>query len=299
MTRRASNFLHLIPVCLLLLLFLCCYSTLSEGVRTGLDLSYLAVIPSVFPFAVVTSYMTEHIDTEEEPFFLRPLSSLFSLPRGGGICFLTGLLCGFPLGAKCVIDGYRRGLFSKRDTERMLMFCNNTGPAFLVGAVGGLRGDIRQGWILYGIQCTLAVLTALFTRRKSESAPALAIHMRQAPKPFSQVVSEAAITTLSVVGFVTFFSGVLAVCGTLLPTTALAPIAAILEVGNAARLASDLPFGLSLTAFAVCFSGISVHMQTASLLDGSNISMKSYFTAKMLCGACAGVISALLSTLFA
>ena len=59
------------------------------------------------------------------------------------------------------------GAVSREEAERLLGFCNNSGPAFIVGAVGaGIFGSPSVGLALYGIHILAAVLTGLLLRRR-------------------------------------------------------------------------------------------------------------------------------------
>ena len=71
-----------------------------------------------------------------------------------------------------------------------------------------------------------------------------------------------------------------------------------LEITAGASAASEVggSLGIALTAAAVGWSGLSVHMQTASVLAGKGLSMKRYTAGKaaqgILCAliACAGAL---------
>ena len=45
------------------------------------------------------------------------------------------------MGAKAVAELYQQGLCSRQEAQRLLGFCNNSGPAFFIGVVGPTRMD--------------------------------------------------------------------------------------------------------------------------------------------------------------
>ena len=53
-----------------------------------------------------------------------------------GLPDLLGVTGGYPLGADAVARLRRSGALTREQAERALAFCNNSGPAFLVGAAG-------------------------------------------------------------------------------------------------------------------------------------------------------------------
>ena len=93
------------------------------------------------------------------------MRALFGLP---GVCagpFLLGLTGGYPIGAKSAAALYASGQCSKRQCIQLLTFCNNSGPAFLVGAVGaGIFGDTRAGLLLYFTHVLAAIAAGMLSR---------------------------------------------------------------------------------------------------------------------------------------
>ena len=103
----------------------------------GLTLWATCVVPSLFPFFVITnllshtkvvSFMGKLLDK-----FMRPL---FNVPGIGGFAFVMGLISGYPVGAKIVSDFRENGSITKDEGERMLAFTNNSGPLFIISSVG-------------------------------------------------------------------------------------------------------------------------------------------------------------------
>ena len=75
---------------------------------------------------------------------------LFGLSGAGASALLLGLTGGYPLGAAAVGDMTRDGLLTPEEAERVLPLCNNSGPAFLIGAAGtGVFHDRALGLQLY------------------------------------------------------------------------------------------------------------------------------------------------------
>ncbi len=289
MRQKLPPSAFLFPTALLLILFLTNTTIIRSSMQEALLLSYLSVVPSVFPFSVLSGYLMGTLYSGNEPAPLRMIGVLLGLPAGGGSCFLLGALCGFPLGARCVADGYRNGLFSKKEAERMLMFCNNTGPAFLVGGVGSMFGSTVLGWSLYAIQLSLSVLTAVVTRRKAQNK--LPVPKLSSPVSFVSCVSKGVDATLTVLGFVLFFSACIGILEAYLPSFLLLPLACLMEISSAANLASAVPYGAVWAAFAVCFSGASVHLQSAAVMSDTDLSMLPYLLGKCLQGLLGGMLA--------
>lgn len=285
--KPLNRYIALPPLLALVLLLLWKNRPLTEGIRAGLHLAGHTIIPALFPFTVLSSYLVAL--TAPVPGRRKPLPA-------STVPFCIGLLCGFPLGAKAACDGVRLGQWSRKDAETMLCFCNNTGVAFLIAGVGTLRGSVRDGIFLFCVQtlvalCTGAVLSFFRPRGRGDAAPVISSFT--IPR-FTDVLRNAVSASLTVTGYIAFFSGLVFVLRTLLPTHLFPYIAAVLEVGTACRTLADIPNGLALTAFAVIFSGLSVHLQTASFAAESGVRIFPAVIVK----AVGGILGATLTVLF-
>ncbi len=286
--KPRQRYMILPPLIALIILLLWKNAALSEGILAGLSLSSHAVLPALFPFALLSPYLLSAMSPNG--------SGRLKLPQAT-VPLIVGLLCGFPLGAKVACDGAKQGLWSRRDAERMLCFCNNTGLAFLVAGVGGsMRGHIRDGILLFCVQTLVALITGIVLSARHRKEKTYTTVCRPAtPFPrFTDAMHSAVGAALTVTAYIAFFSGLLSVIHTFCSARLFPLIAAMLEVGTACHTLAAFPGSLPLTAFAVICSGLSVQLQTASFASEENIRI---FPA-MVCKAVGGVIGAALTALF-
>lgn len=118
--------------------------------KNGLVLWATCVVPSLFPFFVVTNLLTHtkvvYLIGKILDKFMRPI---FNVPGIGGFAFAMGLISGYPVGAKIVSDLRQNNLVTKDEGERLLAFTNNSGPLFILSSVGiSLFGDTKTGLLL-------------------------------------------------------------------------------------------------------------------------------------------------------
>ena len=281
------NAMVLPPVLALLLLLLWKNRALTDGIRAGLCLAGHTVLPALFPFAVLSSYLVVLTAPAAGRRRRLPIST---------VPFCIGLLCGFPLGAKTACDGVRLRQWSVKDAETMLCFCNNTGVAFLIAGVGAMRGSVRDGIFLFCLQTLIALLSgALLSIGRRRRMPPAVAPLSPMPIPrFTEVMRNAVNASLAVTGYIAFFSGLTSVLRSMLPTSLFPYVAAALEVGGACQALAKTPGGLPLTAFAVIFSGLSVHLQTASFAVESGVRVFPAVIVK----AVGGILGATLTILF-
>ena len=224
------------------------------------------------------------------------------------------------MGAAYIAEMFGSGTISKEEAERLLGFCNNSGPAFIVGAVGaGIFGSPSVGLALYGIHILSAVLTGLLLRKKG-SSPSASVPAAE-PLAFSaalpQAVRQAVSAALGVCGFVVCFTvlaGLLDAVGwfsllsgrlSALTEAELhlsrALLTGLLELGSgvgAMRGLSVSPVNLALAAGMLGWGGISVHFQTLSLFCDTDVKSALHFAGRVLSAILSAAIAWLISFLF-
>ena len=138
--------------------------TALNGASEGIDLCIRTVIPSLFPFFLLSSLLTSVISGAKIP-LLKPLGKLCKIPDGSESLLMIGLLGGYPIGAQCICNAYDAGQIRKSDAQRMLGFCNNAGPAFLFGMVGQFFDSKSAAASLWLIHIMSALMTAMVLPR--------------------------------------------------------------------------------------------------------------------------------------
>ena len=289
----------------------------AAGAKNGLTLCFNVIIPSLFPFFVLSSLA---VDLGLAACLGRALEKVMRpLFRVSGSCAAAvalGFIGGYPVGARTALQLYRQGLCSKTETERLLAFCNNSGPAFILGVVGtGVFEDSRIGVLLYCTHAAASLLVGiLFRFYGGDRAPQPSAH----PKPIRTVTFPTALTgavtqamqsSLNICAFVIFFAaalrllsalGIIPALAGLLARIGLPPewaerlIAGILELSSGVTSltgGSGIAGRASMAAFMLGWAGFSVHCQVLSFLADSGISPKTYLAGKL----CHGLVAAALT----
>lgn len=298
------------PSALLLLLFaaalLSAPQRAAEGAREGLLLCFNTVIPALFPFFVLSTLV---VDLGFAAGLGRALEGIMRpLFRLGGSCaaaLVLGLIGGYPVGARTALQLYRQGQCSKTEAERLLAFCNNSGPAFILGVAGaGIFGDRRVGLLLWLTHVLSAVFVGLLFRFRGrgerigmlhQSKPITALTL---PSAFTAAVTQALQSILNVCAYAVFFSVVLNLLSVLEEWPILYRLAAgLLELSSGISSLggdADLMRSAPMAAFMLGWAGLSVHCQVMSLLADSGLSVRPYLLGKL----CHGVIAAALTWMF-
>ena len=318
MCGRIRSYSALAAPLALLVLLLLLPAEAAEGARAGLSVCAGVIVPSLFPFLVLSGTLSALQLPEKLAALAAPLLRRLGLPAQCAAPFLLGLCGGYPAGAVAVAELVRSGAVSPEDGTRMLPWCNNTGPGFIVAVAGGaVFGSVRIGLLLFLAHALSALALALLIGRQPQSAPAppAASPPAALSDAFSAGVGGALRATLGVCSYIVFFSVLTALlrgsglfsalaaalslrCHTEL-RFAVALLTGCLELGSgvaALRGMAASPANLALAAFLLGFGGLSVHAQTRFAVSGTKIRCARHFAGRIVHGLLSAVLLLLLLT---
>ena len=281
MRRRILPTLGLLGVMALLLL---CSADAAQAVRDALALCVQSVIPALFPFFVVSSLFIDLGCAAVLGRSLAPIMRrLFGVSGAGGTAFLLGIIGGYPVGGRTAGELYRSGQCEREECERLLAFCNNAGPSFILGIAGlGCFGSVRVGAWLYLIHVGAAVMVGLLFRSTSRQMgrPEKTETPRWADA-LIQAVRGGAMSMVNICAFVVFFLVILRLFSRFTGIQHGAILGIVEMTNGILRLANDRR-GFIWAAGLLGWGGLSVQCQTAAVLSGSGLSLKRYFIGKAL-----------------
>ena len=248
---------RLLPAALGLLVLILDSRSAAAAAAEGIELCIRTVIPCLFPFFVLSIYLTG------------------SAGGGTAAVWLSGFLGGYPVGAQAAAQAYRNGYISRNHANRLLMFCSQAGPSFLFGMAAAQFPEAKYGWMLWAVQILSALSVAWMV--PAGKAPPIA-HGNPTPLSMPQAMKKAVHAMASVCGWVVLFRVVIVflqtwVFGRFPAFTGIA-FSGLLELTNGCLLLreiQDIPLRFFTAALMLNFGGICVLMQTASVTEGLNI----------------------------
>lgn len=140
-SKKASISVWLLLSASILFIFLLLTNpvTSSKLVLSGLTTWCTKMIPSLFPFMVLSGILLRTGLSFRLSKILYPvLGTLFCLSPDCIYVIFMGFLCGFPMGANIVAESLALKKISKREASLLLAFCNNIGPVYFVSFVSVL-----------------------------------------------------------------------------------------------------------------------------------------------------------------
>lgn len=260
------------------------------------------VLPSLFPFMVITLIFIKSGMAEKAALPLKRVTSILSLPPAAAVCFVMSICSGYPAGARALSEFYENGCVDKRDCAVLAALCSTSGPLFITGSVGiKMLGSKTAGWILLAAHALSVLLVALiiaFALRKKSN-----LSYRRAPVAGNVLYDcfYGAVTSVAVAGgFIAFFcvaaraaqdfnllyplerlllgftgeEAASAVCRGLIEATA----------GCAALSATGDKLTLPFTGLLITFGGLSIILQQLSYLSKTGVKPAYFICVKFIQG---------------
>ena len=292
--------------------------TVFQGACDGLLLWYQILIPTLFPYLIVTGLLlkTDGAAVVSRLLF-RPFHLLFGTSFYGSFAVLSGFLCGYPMGAKIIADLLLQGKISLEEASYLLSFCNNASPSFIITFL--VLNTIHQKafcipvlLLLFGTMILLSFLQRIlrhFIKNKDWIFPEMSEIFTQENSIFSKPLThkmnfsvlESCIlnsseTLVKVGGYLMIFSVLLALLE-LLPirSPGFLLLKSSLEMTNGILLLSQslshpqvlYPSLLALTSFG----GWCSVAQTQSMIAGTGLKLSSYIIQKLTAALAVSILT--------
>lgn len=281
----------------------------NDGSKEGLMLWFTVVLPALLPFMIFSGVMMRMGVTGVIGRLIYPLGHrILKLSENGCYVLAVGWLSGYPLGAGTAAALYRSGELSRQEAQYLLAFCNNASPMFLLEYMGvfclGLHRPLAFLAVIYLSAVANAFLyknwygcyqeqeyVVKYYRRPSESHSLMAA--------LDESILDSFVTVTKVGGYIILFSILAQFVEKALPCPPAIKLfgLGLIEIttgGGELRAYDALPWQKWILAAAfAAFGGLSSVAQTSSVLQGTDLSMRRYLTAKLWHSVLAILIAAL------
>lgn len=255
----------------------------AQGAREGLGYALGVLIPSLYPFLVLSVFLAKSGAFRRMGRLLeKPARVLFRLPGSAAAAVLMSAAGGYPVGARMAAELCEEGSITRAQAERMALFCVNAGPSFLVTAVGvGFYRSPRAGWTLFAAQLisffALGIFSGLRARREPEPAGKSVPPARAASGAFVASAADAGRSVLMMCGMVILFAAGVSLLRQSVRSQALRVLlSALLEVTGGCADLARCGAPLWAAAAAAGWGGVCVHFQIFACLGKLRVSRRRF-----------------------
>ncbi len=261
------------------------------------------VLPSLFPFMVITLIFIKSGFAEKSALPLKRVTGLFKLPPAAAVCFVISICSGYPAGSRAVAEFYEEGCLSAADSKKLAVICSTSGPLFIIGSVGAkMLGEQSAGWKILLAHAAAVLVTGLLLSlfsKKGETS-----RLKRAPVDNNVLYNSfygAVISVAVAGGFIAFFcvaGQIIADFNLLYPlekllclftekSSAAAVCKGLIEVTSGCRelAQADGKLLLPFTGFLITFGGVSIIMQQLCYLLKAKVNAFYFIGIKLFQGA--------------
>ncbi len=173
---KSVRFIRVLPLAAVLCVgaaLLCFAESAASGAAMGLKLCAGVIVPSLFPFLVLGSFASLSPSCIRAMRLFSPLMRhLFRLPAAAAAAVVFGFAGGYPLGCSVAAKLLENGSINEEQAQRISCFCVNSGPAFIITAVGAVMlGNVKAGVIIFASTSVSALIIGIllgFTAAKPD-----------------------------------------------------------------------------------------------------------------------------------
>ena len=278
-------------------------NAVKNGVANGLELCVYTIIPSLFPFMVLSGFIIKSDVLSPVYKALSPITRLLlKQPDNAVAVVVMGLIGGFPIGAKMTAMLFENGRLTRNQAQRLCMFCVNGGPAFIITAVGvNMLGSNRAGVIMFASLCISSIILGIVSSFFDDKSEIKTTNKTYGQKPLlalSASVSDNINSILSICAWMVIFSALTECIRQIkFSENVYMTISAILEVTNGcSQIAGKMP--LEIITAVIGFGGLCVHCQIYSLIKETGLKYIRFFTGRIINGGLSAVICHILLKFF-
>ena len=252
--------------CILFLSFAVLLILKPEICKSSISMAILlcgqVIIPSLFPFGVCVLFLMKSGICEKLEFLSPVTIKIFGVSTYPFIILIFSMLGGYPIGAKLLNEAVKTNSLTEKQAEKMLCYCVNAGPAFIISAVGsGILNNSKIGYVLLISHIASSFLICRFNGKITAHQQKARIYLSTSENFVSSVSSSAnAVTSIcfyvilfsSITAYIEYFSKNLPI---------LEPVTYITEITSAVTKTNNI----YIISFLLAFAGICIWCQIFSV----------------------------------
>lgn len=305
MKNRIKNIV-IIVICLFFLLeILLKRELVFSTVDSSLDIWITSLLPSLFPFFVISDLLINYDIIKYIPSFIKNIFKfLFNVSDNGLFIYFISMLSGFPSNARNIKSMYLDGKITKEEGEHLLIFTHFSNPMFILGTLVTIFFKNSSLGLVILISHFLPnfILGILFRRNNVNSC----IDKKDTFNSnfgiiLTKSIKKSLDSILSILGTVTVFlliSTILVNTFSLNKCTSLL-VKGILELTTGLKYLSTLGLNnrylIILSSCFLSFGGLSVHMQVINEISDTDIEYRNFLIGRILQTMLSLIISYLLT----
>lgn len=290
---------------IIILLFICIQIFInSNEVKMSIIFSFDVwknnIFPTLFPFFVISNILINYDFVNITNKLFKPLTKLFKVSENASFVIVMGLLSGFPSSSKYVKELVDSNIITTSEASKILTFTHFSNPLFIINTIGiSFLNDYKIGILILIIHYLSNIIVGLIFRNYKidiSSKTNMKQNKQSLGKCITNGITNSINTLILILGTISFFLVITTVINSSIPLNSFnnTIISGLIEMTQGLKKASLLTCSLNLKAILsiifISFGGVSVHMQTYSIISESNIKFMPFFISRILHAVISSII---------
>jgi sporulation integral membrane protein YlbJ len=285
-----------------------------NGAAKGLLLWYNSVLPTLFPFMIISTLLINSNTISLISRILGPVfRRIFHISSSASFAILGGFLCGYPVGAKITAELVHSNKITSNEGSYLVSFCNNTSPIFMLNFVL-IKSIKNMELIIPGmfihlfspILCSYLFYSFYYKKKMvvqtntDYSRPSTNTHFFE---NLDISIMKSIDSIVQVGGYIILFSMLTSLFDTAILSKSILKsfIISLLEISNGITVISTIFNSIELkwltSLFISSFGGLCSIAQTSCMLKNTKIPMKIYTIEKLITATVTSLLALLYLTI--
>lgn len=288
---RNSFYIKRVPAIIFALCSACAviiYPTeFATGVKNGITLLGESIIPALFPFMVLSTYLADNPATQKIfNLFHKFSKKLFNVNGEGLIAPVSGMLGGYPIGAQVISHLFESKQISQNEAHRLLCWSINPSPTFVITFLGKfMMNNTVCGALMYASNLLATLTIGVLVRFLGSDDEVVAFKSCCSDKKniFINAVGTSCKSMLSICGWVLLFSAFSNGINSLIKNETVSIfIKTVSEVSIGCNIAVQEGLSVPLICALIGFGGFAVIFQIAPYLEKCNFKLKYFICCRVI-----------------
>lgn len=273
---------------------------ITNSIIFSFDIWKNSIFPSLFPLFVISNILINYGFVDIVSTILYPISKIFKVSSSSCFVIVMGLLSGFPSSSKYVSELVKQNIISKNEASKVLTFTHFSNPLFVINTIGiSFLNSYKLGLLILFIHYISNFIVGFIFRNYKVDINNNTIknnYNNSLGKVITDSISSSINTLFLILGTVSFFLIITTIINNSIPLNSFfsSIISGIFEMTQGLKYVSLLDISLKikcvLSVMFISFGGISIHIQTFSIINESGIKYLPFFIARIIHALIAGIL---------
>ena len=292
MKKKQKNLLISLITIFFLIEFLVNSTTIISVFFNTINLCFNNLVPNIFIFFVITDILNNY----DFPIYLSKIlgnifEKIYHLPKESCYIVFLALSSGFPSNSKLIKDGLDNSIINSYEATRLLTMTHFANPLFIIYTIGNsFLHDNKIGLIILIAHFISNFIIGLFFRNIFKYEKKDIILKKKTTLSFLSLLKTSFLNTtkvlINVFGIIVFFSIVNSILSKYLNLNQFSStiLNGLIEITSGLKMLSNLSISkikaAIIATFFISFGGLSIHMQTFSILNKYNVNYFIYLVSR-------------------